>query len=161
MRRILGTVAVLALAVLAASPAWAAKEDGKKKKGNKAVAKVFELPTEITLTAEQKTKLDEVKKEFEPKLTEVAKKQNDILTAEQKTARAEAQKAGKAAGKKGKDLKADVDAAVKLTDEQKKKQDEAAKEMKEMTGKVKEKIGTILTEEQKTHLKTKKKKKNA
>lgn len=160
MSRLLGSVAVLALAVLVASPAWAAKEDGKKK-GNKSVAKVFELPAEITLTAEQKTKLEEVKKEFEPKVTEITKKQDEILTAEQKKARAEAQKAGKAAGKKGKDLKADVDAAVKLTDEQKKKQEETSKELKDVTGKVREKISSFLTEEQKTHLKTKKKKKNA
>ncbi len=151
-------VAVLALALLMASPVCAAQDGKKKDKDNKAVAKAFELPTEITLNDEQKTKLEEVKKEFEPKLKEVAKKQADILTADQKKKRAEAAKAAKAAGKTGKDAKAEVDAAVSLTDEQKKKQEEVGKEMKNLTGQVREKISSFLTAEQKVHLKTKKKK---
>jgi len=161
MRKLVLKFAVLALAVLIASPVWAAKEDKKKDKANKAVAKVFELPTIITLSAEQMTKLAEVKKEYEPKLVELNKKQASILTDEQKKARQEAMKATKAAGKKGKEAKADVDAAVKLTDDQKKQQEEVAKESKELTGKIRDSIASFLTEEQKTHLKPMKKKKAA
>ncbi len=160
MRKFVLKFAVLALAVLIASPVWAAKEE-KKAKGGKAVAKAFELPTEITLTAEQKTKLEEVKKEFEPKLEELNKKQADILTAEQKTAKKDAAKAAKDAGKKGKEAAADVAAAVKLTDEQTKKQEEVGKELKALHGKVRDQISSFLTEEQKTHLVAKKKKKDA
>jgi hypothetical protein len=161
MRKFVVKFAVLALAVLIASPVWAAKEEKKNKGAAKAVAKAFELPTEITLTAEQQTKLADVKKEFEPKLQEVVKKQNEILTPEQKKARQEAMKTAKAAGKKGKELQADVAAAVKLTDEQKKKQEEVGKELKDLNGKVREQISGFLTAEQKVHLKTKKKNKNA
>ena len=161
MRKLVLKFAVLALAVLIASPVWAAKEDKKKDKANKAVAKVFELPTIITLSAEQMTKLAEVMKEYEPKLEELHKKQANILTDEQKKARQEAMKAAKAAGKKGKEAKADVDAAVKLTDDQKKQQEEVAKETKELNGKIHDSIASFLTEEQKTHLKPMKKKKAA
>lgn len=161
MRKLVLKFAVLALAVLIASPVWAAKDEKKKDKANKAVAKVFELPTIITLSAEQMTKLAEVKKEYEPKLEELHKKQTSILTDEQKKARQEAMKAAKAAGKKGKEAKADVDAAVKLTDDQKKQQEEVAKETKELTGKIHDSIASFLTEEQKTHLKPMKKKKAA
>lgn len=162
MRKLVLKFAVLALAVLIASPVWAAKEEKKgEKKTNKAVAKAFELPTIITLSAEQMTKLAEVKKEYEPKLEELHKKQAGILTAEQKKAAQEASKAAKAAGKKGKEAKADVDAAVKLTDDQKKQQEEVSKELKELNGKIRDSIASFLTEEQKTHLKPMKKKKNA
>lgn len=161
MRKFVLKFAVLALAVLIASPVWAAKEEKKAKGASKAVAKAFELPTIITLSAEQMTKLAEVKKEYEPKLEAAMKKQNEILTAEQKKARQEASKAAKAAGKKGKEAQADIAAAVKLTDDQKKQQEEVAKELKELNGKIKDQIASFLTAEQKAHLTTKKKKKDA
>ena len=162
MRSLVKSLAVFALAFLVAAPLTAADAAKKKKdKGSRSVARAFELPATVTLTDDQKTKLDEVKKEYESKLTEVVKKQHDILTAEQQTARAAAAKTAKAAGKKGKDAKADVDAAVKLTDEQKKKHEEVGKELKELTGKIKESIGGFLTADQKALLKDRKKKKDA
>ena len=159
MRHVFGRFAVLALAVLVVSPLWAA-EDGKKKKDNdsKAVARSFELPAAITLTDEQKGKLEEVKKEFEPKVKEVVKKQNEILTAEQRKARADAAKTAKAAGKKGKELQAELTAAMNLTEEQKKKQEEVGKELKDLNAQIREKISTFLTDDQKAQLKTRKKK---
>ncbi|MDB5334662.1 MAG: hypothetical protein JWN70_281 [Planctomycetaceae bacterium] len=161
MRKFVLKFAVLALAVLIASPVWAAKEDKKKEKGGKAVAKAFELPSIIVLSAEQMTKLAEVKKEFEPKLEELNKKQAGILTDAQKTARKDAAKAAKAAGKTGKEAQAEVAAAIKLTDDQKKQQEEVGKELKELNGKIRNQISSFLTEEQKTHLVAKKKKKDA
>lgn len=161
MRHVLKSLTVFALAALLVAPVWAADEAGKKKKEkglDTAVARSFSLPDTITLTAEQKTKLDEVKKEFESKVKEVVKKQNDILTADQKKARAEAAKTAKAAGKKGKDLQADVDAALKLTDEQKKKTEEVGKELKALNAQIREKITSFLTDDQKAQLKPKKKK---
>ncbi len=161
MRKIVLKFAVLALAVLIAAPVWAAKEEKKKEKGARAASRAFELPTTITLSAEQMTKLAEVKKEFEPKLEVLATKQRGILTAEQKKARQEASKAAKAAGKKGKEAQADIAAAMKLTDDQKKQQEEVDKEMKELNGKIRDQISSFLTAEQKANLTTKKKKKDA
>lgn len=162
MRQIWKQLSVLAVAAVMASSVSAAEDaaKGKKDKDNKAVAKSFELPAAITLTDEQKTKLEEVKKEFEPKVKEVVKKQSEILTADQKKARAAATKSAKAAGKKGKELQADVAAAVNLTDEQKKKQEEVGKELKDLNASIREKISTFLTDTQKADLKTKKKKAN-
>ena len=164
MRKVLVKFAALALAVLVASPMWAAEEDGKKKKKGEAaqvVDKAFGLPKTITLTAEQQTKLAAVRTEFEPKVKEVVDKMAQVLTAEQKKARQEALKAGKAAGKKGKELQAEVAAAMKMTDEQQKKHDEGTKELKELSGKIREQISGFLTAEQKELLKAKKKKKDA
>lgn len=162
MRNVLKSLTVFALAALLASPVWAADEAKKKDKGiDGAVARVFKLPETITLTAEQQTKLGEVKKEFESKVKEVITKQHDILTPEQRKAKAEATKAAKEAGKKGKDAQADIDAAVKLNDEQKKKTEEVGKELKELNHQIREKISTFLTTEQKAQLKTRKKDKTA
>ncbi len=167
MQKILVKLTVLAMAVFMAAPVWAAKDDdnkdGKKKLGESAmvIEKSFELPATITLTDEQKTKLAAVRTEFEPKVKEVVKKMGEVLNAEQKQARQDALKAGKAAGKKGKELQADVAAAVKMTPEQQKTHDELTKELKDVNGKIREQISGFLTEEQKTLLTAKKKKKDA
>ena len=158
-RSLLCTLAMLITAPLCTAED-AAKDAAKKKdKVPHGVTRAFTLPSTITLTDEQKTKLADVKKEFEPKLVDVHKKKAAVLTAEQKTAKAEAGKAAKAAGKTGKERHADIAAAVKLTDEQKKKQEEINKEAKTLTDQIKEKIGAFLTAEQKAQLKEKKKKK--
>lgn len=141
------------------------KQDKKKqeKKGgeNPAVAKAFELPPEITLSTEQKDKLAAIKKELGPKLDEALKKQDDILTDEQKAARKAANKAAKDAGKKGKEAKAEVDAAMKLTEEQKTKMAAAQQDVQAVQRQIRDAISGILTDEQKAKLpqpKTKKKK---
>jgi hypothetical protein len=164
MRQIVQKMTVLAVAMLIALP-LSAKEDKAEKKQKKLenhqVLSVLKLPKEITLTAEQQPKFDAVKAEFEGKLKELAAKQDEILTPEQKKTRQATQKSAKAAGKKGKELKAEVDAALNLTDDQKKKQKEVGAEVKEVQGKVREKLDGFLTEEQKSHLKTPGKSKKA
>jgi len=167
MRQIVQRMTVLALALLIALPLCAedAKEGKKKKKeqdfSKSPVLNVLNLPKAITLTADQQAKFDAVKTEFTGKLKELAKKQNEILTPEQKKARQEAQKAAKAAGKKGKEAKADVDAAVNLTDDQKKATEAVNAEIKEVQGKVREKLNEFLTDEQKAQIKGPGKKKKA
>ena len=85
----------------------------------------------------------------------------EAIRKKDSSARQEALKAGKAAGKKGKELQAEVAAAMKMTDEQQKKHDEGTKELKELSGKIREQISGFLTAEQKELLKAKKKKKDA
>ena len=65
--------------------AAAQKEKGKKKAGMAAGQQIFNLPKEITLTDEQKTKLEEIKKEHGPKLAELTKKMDDTLTISGRT----------------------------------------------------------------------------
>lgn len=143
---------------LSAGSADAAKEKGKKN-ADGANNPVFTLPKEITLTAEQQTKLDEIKKDQGPKIGDLTKKVDDLLTAEQKSARKEAAAKAKADGKKGKEAAAAIDEALKLTDEQKKSRAELQPELAKLQLSIKEQIHGLLTDEQKTHYKLPKAKK--
>ena len=109
----------------------------------------------LNLSDEQKAKFEELKKEYQPKRKALGEKMRDILTDEQKKARAEAHKAAKEAGKKGKEIRAAVKDAVKLTDEQKAKFAELRKEMQALGKEMREKRMEILTPEQKEILKKK------
>ena len=96
------TITILTACVLTVSfvaPVVAA--DKKKKKAPTAV----KVHKSIELTADQKTKVEALNKEFGPKLAECRKKAASIITADQKKARTEAMKKAKADGKKGKELR--------------------------------------------------------
>ena len=114
----------------------------------------------IELTADQKSKLDALNKEFGPKLAECRKKAASIITADQKKAKADAIKKAKADGKKGKELRAAVNAALAITADQKTKQAETKKAMAALNKQIKTQFAALLTDEQKAKLKGGKKKKN-
>ena len=136
------------------APAVAA--DKKKKKAPTAI----KVPESIELTADQKTKVDALNKEFGPKLAECRKKAASIITADQKKAKADAMKKAKADGKKGKELRAAVNAALAITADQKTKQAETKKAMAALNKEIKTQFAALLTDEQKAKLKGGKKKKN-
>lgn len=160
MQRNAWMMASLVLAALIwVGNAEAAKE-GKAKKNDPANNAVFNIPSEITLTDEQKTKLEEIKKEQAPKLGELTSKLDGLLTADQKSARKTAMAKNKADGKKGKEAKAAVDEALKLTDEQKKQRGELEPALAKLNQSIKEQIHGLLTDEQKTHYKLPKSKKS-
>lgn len=165
MKVIARTVFGLSLALYLASASFGADEQGaakgaKKKKAPQTPA-VFKLPDAVALTAEQQTKLDELKTQYTDKLREAAKKVNDVYTAEQQAAVQAARKAAVAEGKKGKQLKAAVDAAVQLSAEQQEKLTGAQKELGALQKEVRQKIIGLLTDEQKEHVKVKAKGKKA
>ena len=149
-------ITILTACVLTASFVAPAVAADKKKKTPVAI----KVPKSIELTAEQKTKLDALNKEFGPKLAECRKKQAGIITADQKKARAEAMKKAKADGKKGKELRAAVNAALAITADQKTKQAETKKAMAALNKQIKTQLAALLTDEQKAKLKGGKKKKN-
>lgn len=153
--KIVRTVLTLALALLIAGSALAAeKRKGKAaKKPPAPTIEALRMVEKLDLTADQKAKIEELKKEFGPKVAEAAKKLDEILTAEQKQARAEASKTAKAAGKKGKEAQQAVDEAMKLTDEQKDKMAEARKAMAALQKEIRGKVMDLLTAEQKENLK--------
>ena len=101
----------------------------------------------LTLTEEQKAKVDALRKEYEPKLNEAM---DSVLTADQKQASdTDAIKAAKDAGKTGPEVFKAAMAAVNFADEQKAKMKEAV----EPIGKeVREKIKAILTPKQQEQL---------
>lgn len=161
MRKFVQAVATIGLMVLLVSSTHAADEaKGKGKKGEITPGQqVFAIPKEITLTEDQKTKLEAIKKEHGPKVSELTKKLDESLTDEQKKARKEAADKARADGKKGKDLQATVEEALKLTDDQKKQRAEVQPELTKLTLSIKEQIHGLLTDEQKTHYKLPKAKK--
>ena len=160
VRTLLCAGLVVAVA-LSAGMAEAAKdkEKGKKKGAKGAANAVFAIPKEITLTAEQQTKLDEIKNEQGPKIADMTQKLDSVLTDEQKAARKEAAAKAKADGKKGKEAATAVDEALKLTDDQKKQRSELQPELAKLQSSIKEQIHGLLTDEQKTHYKLPKPKK--
>ncbi|MDB5342834.1 MAG: hypothetical protein JWP89_1211 [Schlesneria sp.] len=149
----------LIVAIATSANAADAAKEAKGKKANGQANAVFAIPKEITLTAEQQAKVDEIKKEQGPKVAELITKLDAVLTADQKAARKEANTKAKADGKKGKEAKAAVDEAMKLTDEQKKQQAELQPELAKLQQSIKEQINGLLTDEQKTHYKVPKAKK--
>jgi len=150
---------LLTSSLLAAEPG--AAKAGKKGKKAPPEPAAFKLPPEITLAAEQQTKLDALKTQYSSKLVDAQKKVNEVYTTEQRKAMMAARKDAQAASKKGKELKASVDAAVQLSDEQKKQLAEAQKDFQKLNTEVRDQVVGLLTDEQKQHIKGKgKKKKN-
>ena len=152
------TMLTLALALLLASPAIALAKGEKKPAPCPAKQAIDQMTKNLTLTAEQKTKLDGIAKEMGPKMMD-AMKAGDVLTKEQKKAGHDAAKAAKAEGKKGKELKQAADEAIKATPEQKSKMDDSAKQLKGLQKDLREKVMSVLTPEQRDQLKPKKGKK--
>ena len=150
------TITILTACVLTLSFVAPAVAADKKKKTPVAI----KVPKSIELTADQKTKVDALNKEFGPKLAECKAKANSIITADQKKARAEATKKAKADGKKVKELRAAVNAALAITADQKTKQAETKQAMAALNKQIKTQLAALLTDEQKAKLKGGKKKKN-
>jgi hypothetical protein len=163
MGRIAMKVVLSLVACLAVSGVVFGADAVKEKKGKPVPgAQFFALPEEITLTAEQQTKLDELKKEHGDKLKDLVTTRDEILTKDQKKARGEAQKSARQAGKKGKEIQTAIDEATMWTEGQKDKYTKAEAEVQTLGAEVKAKVTALLTEEQKAKLpKPKKNKKNA
>lgn len=174
MKTVARTTLMLLLAAVLVSPAMAAqkKKKKRKKKQRKArVVSIVRLPRAVlqTLTTEQKTQIAAINKEYGPKVVELTKKQNSVVTAEQRKARRDAFLAARKAGKKGKELRQAADEAAKITDEQKKQMAEIGKQLRSLRQEAQKKAVALLTDEQKSKLrgggkkkgKKKRKKKNA
>lgn len=150
MRFALHVVLGLMLTVIFAGSVNAADEKARNEKKAKRspAARAFAVPVSVELTAEQKAKIEELKKEFEPKLTEAIAKRDGVLTPEQVKARTEAAKSAKAAGKDRKAAKDSINAAVALTPEQTKNLDDANKSVGELQKTIRGKLQELLTAEQ-------------
>jgi Skp family chaperone for outer membrane proteins len=146
-----GIVLSLAAGLLAMTTLSADAQEKKGKKNAQAGAgsQAFQLPKEITLTTEQQAKLDALKKEHGPKLAELQKKVDDLLTAEQKQARKDAVAKAKTDKLEGKARREALESALKLTPEQKTKYDAANKDLQAKVTEVRGKIAEFLTDEQK------------
>ncbi|HLQ47138.1 MAG TPA: hypothetical protein VK137_20510 [Planctomycetaceae bacterium] len=155
MMKLWKCVLALSVSALLLSPVWAEDAKPKKPKANAAARKVppaVQLPKDIELTAEQKTKVAELEKEFGPKMKELREKLDKVLTDAQKKARQDVFKEAKTSGKKGKELRQAVKDATKASDEQQKQIDEVEKQIVDLRKQILEKVKPILTDEQKAKL---------
>jgi Spy/CpxP family protein refolding chaperone len=129
------------------------KPGPEKKKPDRPKFEMFQLPFGLQPSEEQKAKLEELKKLYQPKLKELREKMDNIWTEEQKKARKEAGEAARKAGKSPPEVQKAIWEAVKPTEEQKAKFEECRKAMGELHKEIGEKIRELLTPEQKEQLK--------
>jgi hypothetical protein len=111
----------------------------------------FTLPG-IEFSQEQQAKVEAIRKEFLPKLTENQRKWAGVITAEQVRARQEAFQKARDAGKEGQELRDAVEAAVKLTAEQKKQQATLLEERNKLVSGIRDQLTALLTDEQRAKL---------
>ncbi|MHB8898003.1 MAG: hypothetical protein ACYC6Y_04590 [Thermoguttaceae bacterium] len=151
-------VLVAVIALLMAMPVAAQENQGKKKGPSVKVSQVSQVLMNVEklhkaiegldLTAEQQAKLEQLKSENEPKLKEALEKVGAIFTEEQKAAAKAAAEKAKGEKLEGRKFFAAVEAAVKITDEQKTKVEELGKEMATEYRLVMKKALDVLTAEQ-------------
>jgi hypothetical protein len=159
MRVILYGLSVLTLAILVAGPTPAEdKKDAAKTAEKKDAPKAdpaFNIDKRITLDEKQQAQLEELKKEYGPKLKEIGAKIDVVMTPDRKKVAAEARKKAADDGKKGKELNEAVTAALNLNTEDAAKLKEAQAERQKLVQEINKKKMEILTEEQKKTIQSK------
>jgi Spy/CpxP family protein refolding chaperone len=120
------------------------KEERKESRAERLPERIAHLK-ELGLSEAERTKIEEIRKEFHPKFVKTMEGLKDVLSAEQKTAREEGLKAGK--------KRREVIASLKLTDAQKEKVETVGKELRTLVHEEMEKIRDVLSEGQKEKLK--------
>ena len=162
--RIARTLLVVAVALLLATAAVAQEKPKRKGRRSKlgpttqAVIRIDRLRTaleELDLSEAQKEELKGLREKLGPKFKEIFDKMQEVLTEEQKAAGEEAMEEAKASGKKGREFFQAIEAALKLTAEQKEKMDKLAPEIAAVQKEMMKEIRGILTPEQQEKLKAK------
>ena len=152
MLKVTRVVLLLAIAAMLTAP-MAAQENEKKKKRNKGKRQpqnpVMAMLKQIELSDDQKPQIEEIAKEFGPKLMALQKKNTEILTEEQVKARREVQAELRKKGTKGREAQKAVTDALKLTAEQKSQMESVQKERRALQQQVVAKLNEVLTDDQK------------
>ena len=143
MKRMTSQLLVILLMAVVAAP-LAAQQQNKKKKQPTLAQRTLKRFAKAELTEEQTAKIKELAAKTEPKLA--AAKKKAALTAEQRTAMTAARKKGTDEGLKNKVLREAVQAAGKLTDEQK----AGVTEQRKLTLEFNKATIGLLSEEQRT-----------
>ena len=110
------------------------------------------IPEDVQLSEEQKTKVEALVAEYRRRTAELREKLAEVLTDEQAQASATAKRKAIEDGKKGMALRKAVDAAAKLTDEQKKQIQNLRQEMANVTRECREELLEMLTDDQRAKL---------
>jgi hypothetical protein len=161
MKAVSFVFACLALIVLIAP--LRAQDAAKKKAAKKTPAPLAAIEKQLAsldLSADQKQKVDDILAKYRDQFA-AAQTKMPKLSKEQRQAQKEAAEKAKAEGKKGKEQKDAVDAALNLTEEQKKDRQESQATMKELQASLKKDLTGVLTAEQAAKLAPPKRKKKA
>jgi len=121
----------------------ATKEERQERRAEGLAERIAHL-RELDLSDAEVAKMEEIRKEYQPKIEKATKELQGLLTDDQKKARQEALRAGK--------KRREVVEALKLTDEQKTKVQAVAKEVGDLVREEMEKIRDVLSAEQKEKL---------
>jgi Spy/CpxP family protein refolding chaperone len=121
----------------------AMKEERKEQRADSLAERIAHL-RELDLTEAEKAKIAEIRKEYRPRTEKALQGLKGILTAQQRTAREEALKAGK--------KHREVIAALNLTGDQKEKVEAVCHEVGTLVREEMEKIRDVLSEGQKTKI---------
>jgi Spy/CpxP family protein refolding chaperone len=121
----------------------AAKEERQQRRAEGLTERIAHLG-ELDLTDTEITKIEDIRKEYRPKIEKALKELQGLLTDDQKKARQEALRAGK--------KRREVLESLKLTDEQKEKVQTVGKEVAALVREEMEKIRDVLSAEQKEKL---------
>jgi acetyl esterase len=106
----------------------------------------------VEFTQDQQARVEELRKKYTPQLIEIHRRYGGILTDEQRQAQREAFQSAREAGKQGREAREIVDAAVKLTNEQKEKQSIIQKERNDRFAQIQRELRALLTDEQRKQL---------
>lgn len=108
----------------------------------------------LDLTSDQKEKIADLKKEYEPKFKELRGKMTELLTDDQKKALKEGQKKiQEATDQQGRrEAMQDLRSAVTLTSDQQAKMREIGRKVQPLVQEATQKLRDVLTDEQKTKL---------
>ena len=113
---------------------------------------IAEAPEAVPLTDAQKATIEEIKKEFGPKLKAAQEKQDSILTEDQKNARAEVFQKAREPNEGRQSMRETIEKALNLTEAQKKDMEAARKVSEELNKALMDKVTSLLTPEQKEKL---------
>ena len=154
MKKLMTACVLLGIAALVLTSFAADEAKPEKKKGVTfdPTAALVKRSADEGLPEDVIVKIKSVAAEHAPKLRAAQAKVTELLTPEQRKARSEAMKAAKAAGKKGKELQSDVEAALKLSGDQKEKVEAAQKEAAAATVSFRQAVAAQLTPEQQAKL---------
>lgn len=106
----------------------------------------------IEFTQDQQAQVEELRKKYTPQIGDINRKQSGVFTDEQRQAHREVFRTAREAGKQGRELRDAVDAAVKLTDEQKKEQARIRKERDDLFAQIQRELTALLTDDQRRQL---------
>jgi len=155
---------VLALVVCVAMVGTLAAAEGRKPGGRGTggpregrgfgdpTARIDFMVRGLDLTDAQQATIEEIKKEFGPKLKAAQEKQESILTEEQKKARAEVFQKARESSEGRQNMRETIEKALNLTDAQKTDMAAARKASEELNKALQEKVTSVLTPEQKEKL---------